>query len=161
MTNKQKKEIEEFFQNLEKVTHFEPREPQKLLFDLGLVIFEPHTKIKAKDIYNLLPKGRGIFLEVDNPNNSDDFLKNLVMANREGKWLMVDLKADPASLIIQIIKQLSETNEFSVSHFEDKELFGMKLNPKTRVIFCIENDFLETKITYPYFLSLFGPILRI
>lgn len=156
-----KKEIEEFLLAVEKVTHSEPYEPQKQLFDLGLVIFESESKLNAKDIYNCLPKGKAIFFELNNPYYSDDFIRNLVIANREGQWLIVDLKTDPSPTIIGIIKSLSETNEFTVSHFEGKELFMMKLNPKTRIIFCIENEFLETKITYPYFLSLFGPILRL
>ena len=161
ITELQQKEIREFFNALEKVTHGEPFAPTEELFDLGLVIFEPESKATAKDIYTLLPEGKGLFFELINPYYYEDFAKKLVTANREGRWLVVDCKTDPAPTIIQIIKQLSETNEFSLSHFEDKEIFSMKLNPKTRIIFCIDNEFLETKITYPYFISLFGPILRL
>lgn len=159
--NSQQKEVKEFFEVLEKVSYSWPWEPKKKLSDLGLIIFETKSKATAKDIYELLPEGKSLFFELANPYYYEDFVKKLVIANREGQWLIVDCKADPAPTIIQIIKQLSETNEFSLSHFEDKEIFSMKLNPKTRVIFCIENDFLETKITYSYFISLFGPILRL
>lgn len=160
-TTKQKKEIKEFFEVLEKVSHFEPAEPNKKLFDLGLVIFEQNSSIGAKKVYKLLPEGKALFHILDNPYFYDDFVKKLVIANREGQWLIVDCQTDPAPTITTILKQVSEDNEFSISHFEDKELFRMALNPKTRIVFCINSQTLEETITYPYFLSLFGPVLRL
>jgi hypothetical protein len=155
------KEIDEFLESLKKVVHSLPYEPKKKLFDLGLIILEKEHQLTAKDIFNLLPENKKIFFELINPYYYDDFVEKLITANREGQLLFVNCKADPAPTIIKLLKQLSETNEFSTTDVEDKELFSMKLNPKTRVIFCIDNDFLETKITYPYFISLFGPILRL
>jgi len=162
ISNNLKEELDHFFEVLEKVkSPSDPRQPRKLVFDLGLVVFESHSSSDANNIFKILPKGKSRFFKLDNPYTFDDFLKELVIANREGQWLMVDCQVDPAPTIIGILKQLSEDNAFTVSHFEDKELFQMKLNPKTRLIFCIQSDFLETKITYPFFMNLFGPVIRI
>lgn len=161
ITTNQQKEIKEFFEVLEKVSHFEPAEPNKKFFDLGLVIFEPNSSISAKKVYKLLPNGKALSHILDNPYSYDDFVKKLVTANREGQWLIIDCQADPAPTITTILKQVNEDSEFTISHFEDKELFRMALNPKTRIVFCINSQTLEETITYPYFLSLFGPIIRI
>lgn len=155
-------ELNDFFEVLEKVSApSDLREPGKLVFDLGLVIFEPESSLEVYDVFDLLPKGKAQFFKLENPYYFDDFIKELVIANREGQWFLVDCQTDPAPTIIGILKQLSEDNAFTVSNFEDKELFTMKLNPKTRIIFCIKSDFLETKITYPFFMNLFGSVIRI
>ena len=83
------------------------------------------------------------------------------MGNREGQWLVVDCSCDPTPAVIQVLKQISQDNEFTISQFEGKELFTMKMDPKSRVIFLVGSDVLEKEITYPYFMDLFGPILRI
>jgi len=155
-------ELNHFFEVLEKVSvPKDPREPRKLIFDLGLVIFESNSSLKVKDVLNLLPEGKARFFELKDRHDADNFLKELVIANREGQWLLVDCQTDPPSGIIGILKQLGEDNSFTVPHFEEKELFQMELNPKTRIIVCINSDLLETKITYPFFINLFGPVIRI
>ncbi len=162
ITKKATEELNHFFEVLEKVsTPSDSREPGKLVFDMGLVIFEPTVSLKADSVFNLLPKGKSRLFKLNNPYTFDDFIKELVIANREGQWILVNCQADLHPTIIGVLKQLSEDNAFSVSHFEGKELFRMKLNPKTRIIFCIKSDFLETKITYPFFINLFGPVIRI
>ncbi len=155
------KEIKHFFEILEKVAAPSDPRSKKFIYDLGLVIFEKVSKNSAKQVFDLLPKGKGRFFILDNPYTYDDFLKELVIANREGQWFIVDCQVDPSPLIIGVLKQLSEDNVFTVSHFEDKELFTMELNLKTRIIFCINSEFLETKIIYPFFMNLFGPVIRI
>jgi len=156
-----KEKLKEFFEVLEKVSIPEDPSSRKLIFDLGLVIFEPTSSLKAEDVFTLLPEGKARFFGLKDRYDVENFLKALVIANREGQWLLVDCQADPAPGIIGILKQLSEDNSFTVSHFEEKELFRMELNPKTRIIICVNSDFLETKITYPFFINLFGPVIRI
>jgi len=162
MSQQVTQELNHFFEVVEKVsTPSDPREPRKLVFDLGLVIFEPSSFLKAEDVFNLIPEGKSRFFKLNNSHNIDDFIKELVIANREGQWFLVDCQSDPHPTIIGILKQLSEDNVFTLSHFEEKELVQIKLNPKTRIIFCINSDFLEKEITYPFFINLFGPVIRI
>jgi len=101
-----------------------------------------------------------VFL-LNDKHEYESFLKELVIANREGQWFLVDCQADPSPTIITVLKQISEDNAFTVSHFEGQELFRMTLNPRTRIIFCLDSDFLEKEITYPFFMNLFGPVIRI
>lgn len=161
ITKEMKKEIEEFFEVLEKVAAPSDPRSRKPVYDLGLVIFDKASKEGSREIFNLLPKGKARFFLLNIPYGYDDFLKELVIAIREGQWLVVDCQADPSPTIIGILKQLSEDNAFTVTHFEGKGLFRMELNPKTRIIFCLNSEFLETKITYPYFMNFFGSVIRI
>ncbi len=56
-----------FLDALEKVTHFEPREPGKKLYDLGLLIRQPGVALSPEDVASLLPKGNAITYKLDNP----------------------------------------------------------------------------------------------
>ncbi len=150
-----------FFEAIEKNVSFDSREPNKALADLGLVVFKKGNPVEIKKVLDILPKGKTLLVKLDNQYFADDFFKKLVMANREEQWLVVDCSCDPAPAVIQVLKQISQNNAFTISHFEGKELFTMKMDPKSRVIFFIDNAVLEKEITYPYFINLFGPILRI
>lgn len=158
--NQEKSDAVVFFDALERNTSFDSREPNKSLVDSGLIIFKKTSPTAVAGILSTLPKGKTILMKLDNKHFADEFFKKLVMANREGQWLAVDCSCDPAPAIIQTLKQISQDNEFTLPHFEGKELFAMKMNPKSRVIFSIADNILEKEITYPYFMDLFGPILR-
>lgn len=160
-TPQQRKEIKEFFEVIERVTHRWPLASLRELYDMGLIILEPNASLQAKDIANLLPKGRTLFYTLKNSYEYEEFSKKLVTANREGQWFVVNCQADPAPTIITILNQISEENAFTLTHFEGKDLFQMELHPKTRIVFLINSQTLETEITYPYFLSLFGPVIRV
>ena len=156
----EKSDTKMFFDVLEKSASFDPREPQKMLVDSGLVVLKKNSSAKVRQIISLLPKGKAILMKLDNPYFADEFLKKLVMVNREGQWLIVNCSCDPAPMVIQILKQINQGNKFTIPNFEGKELFTMRMNSESRVVFMIGNDTLEKEITYPYFMDLFGPILR-
>jgi hypothetical protein len=161
MFQKNQKELNQFFEAIEKVaTPSDPRS-QRRIYDLGLIIFEPNSSLRTNDIYNLFPPGKARLFLLNNKHEYESFLKELVIANREGQWFLVDCQADLSPTIITVLKQLSEDNAFTVPHFEGQELFRMDLNPKTRIIFCLDSDFLGKEITYPFFMNLFGPVIRI
>jgi len=161
LSQKTQEELNQFFEVIEKVTV--PSDPRSLrkIYDLGLIIFEPNSSLKVNDVYSLFPSGKARIFSLNNKHEYESFLKELVIANREGQWLLVDCQTDPSPTIINVLKQLSEDNTFTISHFEDQELFRMDLNPKTRIIFCLDSNFLEKEITYPFFINLFGPVIRI
>ena len=160
-TNQEKSDVAVFFEALEKNTSFDSREPNKILFDSGLIILKKSNSAAVKSVLGALPKGKAVLMKLDNRHFTEEFFKKLVMVNREGQWLVVDCSCDPAPGVIQTLKQINQDNEFTFLHFEGKELFTMKMNPKSRVVFLIEDNVLEKEITYPYFTNLFGPILRI
>jgi hypothetical protein len=161
MFQKNQKELNQFFEVIEKVAVPSDPRSQRRIYDLGLIIFEPNSSLRTNDIYNLFPPGKARLFLLNNKHEYESFLKELVIANREGQWFLVDCQADPSPTIITVLKQISEDNAFTISHFEGKELFRMELNSKTRIIFCIDSDFLEKEITYPFFMNLFGPVIRI
>jgi hypothetical protein len=73
---------------------------------------------------------------------------------------MVDCREDPHPTLIGVLKSLSESNDCTLSHFEDQELFRMTLNARTRVVFLIDSNILEMKITHPIVFGSFvaGPL---
>ncbi|MBI2035119.1 MAG: hypothetical protein HYT12_00345 [Candidatus Liptonbacteria bacterium] len=146
-------EIERFFAALEDV-----RSP---LFDSGLIILEPKSKNSAENIVKALPAGKAIFHALSDSYESESFARKLVIANREGEWLIVECSTDPAPTVIQILKQIAEDNRFALLNFENKEIASFELNPKTRIIMVAKNKTIEEQISYPFFFNLFGPILRI
>lgn len=109
----------------------------------------------------MLSVDKANFFTIANSYNYKDFFKELVVANKEGKQLIVNCQVDPSPELIGVLKQLSEDDIFSLSHFQNKKNFREKLNPKTRLIFCIKSIDLEIKITYPFFINLFGSIIKI
>jgi len=161
LSQKIQEELNQFFEVIEKVAV--PSDPRSLriIYDLGLIIFKPKSSLRTSDIYSLFPSGKARVFLLNDKHEYESFLKELVIANREGQWFLVDCQADPSPTIITVLKQISEDNAFTVSHFEGQELFRMTLNPRTRIIFCLDSDFLEKEITYPFFMNLFGPVIRI
>ena len=132
------------------------------IFENGLVVFEgDSSKISAKDVFSLLPSGKGLFITLDNSFDYNEFIRNFSIANREGQWLVVDLQCDPHPDIIGIMKQVAEDNEATISGYKNKDLYPIKLNPKTRIVVCVNRNLAETVITYPFFYNLFGPNLSL
>ena len=163
ITNPQtKNNLLNFSRELQVVMHpSDPRAPKDKLFDLGLVISAPGSAVTGDDVYSTFPNGTAYHFLLNNSNDYLLFAKAFFIANSEGRDLIVTCAADPSSNVISALKQLSEGNVFIMPNFNKQELFSMPLNPKTRVIFCINEDFLNEKITYPYFINLFGSVLRI
>lgn len=147
-------------QALEKVTHFDPHEPQKKLFDLGLIIKED-SSFSPEDLLNFFPSDKLLSFSLDNPEEYEEFLKTLVLANKNEKWLAVNCLTDPSPTTIQLLKQICESNTFTIPSVNKQGFVSVNLNLGTRVIFIIDNDDLENKITYPFFVNIFGQVIRI
>lgn len=154
-------DIKSFLQSVETVTHIDEREPNRQLFDLGLVITDRDSTSVIKNVASAFPAGRAKTFVLNNKYDSELYTAALLEANREGQWLVVNCLADPAPEVIQTIQQMSEANTFTLTNVGDKGLVKITLNPKTRLVFCITSTFLETGISYPYFLNLFGVVLRL
>ncbi|MBT7556592.1 hypothetical protein HN615_06670 [Candidatus Woesearchaeota archaeon] len=134
----------------------------KPLYENGLVVFENNNSdLSARDVFEILPKGKGVFITINNPHDYGEFIKTFSITNREGQWLIIDLQCDPHPKIIGALKKITEDNETVVSDFKGKELSLIKLNSKTRIVFCANRLLIEDKISYPYFYNIFGPILNL
>ncbi len=155
-----KKELASFINSLDVVlTPSDLRAPKDLFFDSGLVVFED-SLVGVDEVADCLAEEKRKVFLLDNEYDDYGFLKALIEANEKGQWLIVDCKIDPSPQMISILKQVSDRNSFTVPNFNNQELFSLKINSNTRIIFCIESKLLE-KITYPSFVNLFGPVIRI
>lgn len=153
--------IKHFLDILEKSIIINPLS-NKPLYENGLVTFEnDNSGLTASDIFEILPKGKGVFINIDNPYDYEEFVKTFSVINREGQWLVINLQCDPHPEIIGALKQITEDNEVTVPNSKGAELSLIKLNPKTRIVFCADRLLIEDKITYPYFYNIFGPILNL
>ena len=162
MGNKNTQEkIQHFLEIIEKNAVHNPH-LKKPLFENGLVAFDTDNGEKyANKVFAALSEGKGLLVVISNPQNYEEFVKILSIANREGQWIIADLQCDPHPEIIKILKQLAEDNETTISNFKDKEFYQIKLNPKTRIIFCAKRELIEKEMSYPYFYNLFGPVLNL
>ncbi len=154
--------LKDFFQAVQRVTHADPREPARQLYDMGLIIQERGTKTCTPITLDaLLGQGRAHYFTLQNRYTADDFINVLVEANDNGLLLVVSCMADPAPAVITLLKQLSETGACTIPDANTKEAKVLSLHPDARIVFCLSSQTLEQIITYPYFINLFGPVLRI
>lgn len=157
-----KEDLLNFSKELKVVTHAsDPRSPKDKIFDLGLLMLAPGSDIAETELNSFMSESATHHFLLDSSNDYLKFAKAFFIANSEGKDLIVNCIADPSSNVISALKQLSEKNIFVMPNFNEQEFFSAPLNPKTRVIFIIKEDFLNEEITYPYFINLFGSVLRI
>lgn len=161
ITSETKQKIEHYLEIIEKSSSPDPRQPSKTLADMGLIIFEPDSEVIAANIQDIISPEKAIIYRMNNPYDYETFLSKLIEANNNNQWLIVDCQDDFNATTVGIIKQISEMNKFTVLHFGDKDNFQLEIKPETRIIFCLQSDFLENKVTYPYFLNIFNSILRI
>lgn len=158
--SKAERELKLFFNSLTLVTH--PADGSlNQLFDSGLILFEPDTTTTITDIVSIfLPTRHKVFI-LNSQYGDELFVQAFLTANQTGQLLFVDCQADPCPPIIQILKGISEDNACIVTDTKTGQITKIALHPKTRIIFCLTEKVLSEKITYPFFTSLFGPILRL
>ncbi|MFA5431868.1 MAG: hypothetical protein WC319_03235 [Candidatus Paceibacterota bacterium] len=161
ITSEITQKIKHYLEVIEKMVYPDQHERNNTLADMGLIIFEPNSQVNALDVQSILPEGKSVLYKMDNFYDYETFVSKLIEANKSNQWLIVDCLDDFSPTTIGIIKQIGEMNKFTVLNFRNENSFQLKINPETRIIFCINSDFLEEKISYPYFLNIFGAILRI
>lgn len=159
MSNIDTQQLKNLIEATDSVTHEELGETN--LFDNALIIFESGSTGNAQDIQKLLSDGKANIIEITSPYDYQTFANKIVEVNREGQWLIVDVKTDIHPNVISVLKSVAEENVVRINNYEDQDIFEMKLNNETRIIFCIKRDLLEKTISYPYFLNLFGPVISV
>lgn len=150
-----------FFQAVQYVTHADSREPAHTIHDMGLIIEERKGACAPDALTALLGADCAHFFTLENSVAVDDFVEALIHANERGRMLIVTCLTDPTPTIIGILKQLSENDTCAIPNVCGKEIFPLSPHPDTRIVFCISSHDMEQTITYPYFINLFGPVLRI
>lgn len=153
-SQKQREKIKKFFEAIDKVSH-EPGD----LYDLGLIISDTH---KVEDLISLspYPKRTEVF-NLSSEVHPDNFLKALIQAFRNKKWLLVEIRDGylPGRIYNQL-RLLSLQNRLQIFNLGDEEEINYKMPPESRIVFLSSQESLS-KINNPTFLKLFGPIIRI
>ncbi|MEM4547031.1 MAG: hypothetical protein QW328_09785 [Nitrososphaerota archaeon] len=160
--------LTDFLLNLCVVTHNHPFIKNKDLCDMGLIVME--SARKEESVYESLTlisdaitKHTGkspIVVISDGEYYADSLIEGLLRAFQQGSWLLVYIKSDPSPEVLRILKELSESNEFTYCERSTKEMTRIIQNSSSRVIVCIEEALLNTGVSYPYFSALFGLIFR-
>lgn len=156
MTQSQKEKIKKFVEILDKVSHPNlPWAKNEKFYDLGLIIGEKGVKFGFDDFKKAVGDARKYrFFTINRKSEQDDFLKFLVETLEAKKWLVIEIKDDLRGKCLTQLKRLSELNSIQLLN---KEVFNLKLPEESRIVVIIDRDILEKKISYPYFIQLFGP----
>lgn len=153
-------EIADFINSLTQVSRPHPVIKDKILFDSGLIILEDSTGLNPGELADKLGSIKPVIYILDNEYSTDSFVSALVEANEKGTWLFVQCASDLNSTVLSILDQINDRNSFTISNYLDNEVFSLQLTEKTRIAFCLKNSDLA-KISDPYFLNMFGPVLRV
>jgi len=150
-----KEKLAEFILALKNVRHGSDG-----LFDLGLAINESGDKNLEDDLLNELKNSLKIEKIIYNNELSDDaVIDKLVSFLKTDNWILLKMEKDLGSVLLNQLKSLSNTNAFQIFDYEDQAVFSMKIPDNCRIIVLADRNFIEEKITYPHFYSLFGPTL--
>lgn len=150
-----KEKLKQFIQLLKNVKH-------RNLFDLGLIVKEPESKIESEDILKEIQKEVPIErLVYDEEITDEGTIEKIIRAFKEEKWFFLEIKKDIKSPLLNQLKHLANYNSFQLIDYKGQDIFEIKIPKNSRLIVFAERDFIENKISYPHFYTLFGPTLSI
>lgn len=153
----EKEELKIFLQLLQKVKH-----PLKGTFDLGLIIKEPKSEVKSDEVLKEIQKELKIEKIVyDERVFDEDVIEQIINLFKEKKWVFLEIRKDIQSPLLNQLKHLANYNSFQLIDYKGQDIFEMKIPEESRLIVFAERDFIENKISYPHFYTLFGPTLSI
>jgi len=152
-----KNDLNIFIHLLQKV--FTQKQPP---FDLGLIVKESESQIDVKEVFEEIKKSVDIERIIyDETIFDEDTIDKIIDAFQKNKWIFLEIKKDIGSPLLNQLKHLANHNSLQLIDYQGKDIFEMKMPENSRVIVFAERDFIENKITYPYFYRLFGPTLSL
>lgn len=132
------------------------------VFDLGLIVKEPESKLDANKIFNEVKKLAPVEKIVyDKSAIDEDVFKKIIKAFEREKWIFLEIKKDISSPLLNQLKHLANHNILQLIDWKGNDVFEMKMPGNARVIIFAERDFIENKISYPHFYRLFGTTLSL
>lgn len=138
------------------------RRPPANLADMGLIIKEKNSNINTGNLKSQLSKDLALQEIIYNDSVSDeDVLKLMVQAFKNNTWVLLEIKKDVGSVLLNQLQHLANSNNLQINDFEGQELFEMSVPENVCLIALVDRDFIESKITYPHFYKLFGPTLNL
>lgn len=153
----EKEKLKQFLQLLKRVKH-----PLKGTFDLGLIVKEPKSKVKNDEVLKEIQKELKIEKIVyDEKVFDEDVIEQIINLFKDKKWVFLEIRKDIKSPLLNQLKHLANYNSFQLIDYKGQDIFEMKIPEESRLIVFAERDFIENKISYPHFYTLFGPTLSI
>ncbi|GIW67154.1 MAG: hypothetical protein KatS3mg096_022 [Candidatus Parcubacteria bacterium] len=138
------------------------RKQPSRIFDLGLIVKEPGSELQADEIFNEVRKIVDIEQIIYDETAIDEkVFEKIIKAFEGNKWIFLEIKKDISSPLLNQLKHLANYNSFQLLDYRGKDVFETKMPESSRVIVFAERDFIENKITYPHFYTLFGPVLSL
>jgi len=153
-----KEKLDKFI-HLLKIVHTMP--PLTGKSDLGLIVKEPESKISSDEVLEEIKKIVAIEKISYNESISDEeTIERIIEVLKENKWIFLEIKKDIKSPLLNQLRYLADHNILQLIDYKDQDLTEIKIGD-SRIIIFAERDFIENKITYPYFYRLFGPTLSL
>lgn len=130
------------------------------ILTINVPLSDYQTTSKARDlglvISSISPEN---FINDDTKNwiiNSEyNFLDNLVKIKDESKDIIIQIKNNPSNNFISALRECSTRGVITL--IDEKVVIDIK---KIKIVCLVSSEILD-QVTYPYFESLFGPILRL
>jgi len=130
--------------------------------DLGLIVKESKSQIEVKEVFEEIKKIVDIErITYDETMSDEDAIDKIIDAFQKNKWVFLEIKKDIGSPLLNQLNHLASHNSLQCIDYQGKHIFEMKIPENSRVIVFAERDFIENKISYPYFYRLFGPTLSL
>lgn len=153
----EKEKLKQFLQLLKKAKH-----PLKRTFDLGLIVKEPKSEVNSDEVLKEIQKELKIEKIVyDEKVFDEDVIEQIINLFKDKKWVFLEIRKDIKSPLLNQLKHLANYNSFQLIDYKGQDIFEMKIPEESRLIVFAERDFIENKISYPHFYTLFGPTLSI
>ena len=160
LKKEQQDKLKLFLESVNQVTHALSPEVREPLYDLGLIIIEPDSKAKTKDILSVFPDGKAEILEYESKNDAS-FAEKMADLINDKRWVFIELNGDPGHNLINQLRLLSEQNVMQLLDYKGSEIYNLKLPLESRIVVVVKRDVLEKEISYPNFLNIFGPVLSL
>jgi hypothetical protein len=132
------------------------------IFDSGLIVLEPGSPTKEDEVLAGIKKTVAITeVKYDQSTTDEEVVEAMVEIFKNGEWLFLQIEKDIGSIMLNQLKHLANANSLQMLDFQGQEVFTMNLPSASRVIVCAGREFIERKISYPHFYTLFGPVLSL
>ncbi len=131
-------------------------------FDLGLIVKEPKSDINSVEVFEVIKKMVKIEKIIyDTSSIDEEIIDKFINVFKKDEWVFLEIKKDISSPLLNQLKHLVNHNSLQLIDYQDRDVFEIKMPANSRIIIFTERDFIEEKITYPHFYTLFGPTLNI
>ena len=125
--------------------------------DIALIILEGREI--PKKAWQTLNLPISYFL-LDNPLEFQKVRDGIIRAQKEGKIFLMEIKCDPNSWVVQLLREISHFGRFNIHDEKGNLVNNFKVEPGSLAVVA-QRKLIREKITYPYFYNIFDTALLI